>query len=410
MDSKTVMLLLIYLLAARGAMRLLAGARREMAFALINLFGAYAFFAPDGRTGLAVSGLYLALIGLQYLGMRLWAERSRWTPWLAFAIPVLALIVVRYVPLSAYVALGGPFPGWLAGRPEAFFAGSFVGISYLAFRSSHLVLEVRNGSARKPSFWQYLGFCFFLPTLPVGPISPFGVYDRAFRADPPVIPAGRAMLRILTGAVKYSFLGNLCNQLGYAGLLLDGRVHSGIELAIAAACYYLYLYLNFSGFCDMAIGAAGLMGIEVPENFDNPFAARNVKDFWNRWHITLSQYMRDVVFSPLSKFLTGLFGGANVNHAVAVAIAAVFLLVGVWHGAGWNYFWFGAMHALGVVVNHYYAIGLKKWLGRDRFKAYNASRLVRAVAIVLTFSYVAASLSLFANSIADLREIFAAIR
>ena len=190
MDSKTVRLLLIYLLAARGAMRLLAGARREMAFALINLFGAYAFFAPDGRTGWAVSGLDLALIGLQYLGMRLWAERSRWTPWLAFAIPVLALIVVRYVPLSAYVALGGPFPGWLAGRPEAFFAGSFVGISYLAFRSSRLVLEVRNGSARKPSFWQYLGFCFFLPTLPVGPISSFGVYDRAFRADPPAIPAG----------------------------------------------------------------------------------------------------------------------------------------------------------------------------------------------------------------------------
>ena len=179
---------------------------------------------------------------------------------------------------------------------------------------------------------------------------------------------------------------------------------------MAAVFYYLFLYCNFSGYCDMAIGAAGLIGIPVPENFQSPLAARNVKDFWNRWHITLSVYMRDVVFSPLSKTFARLFGPANVNHAVAATIFVVFLLVGIWHGVGWNYAAFGAVHALGVVANHYYTIGLKQWLGRDGFKAYNANPWIHAAAVVLTFCYVAASHFFFANTFPEMREILACLR
>ena len=155
---------------------------------------------------------------------------------------------------------------------------------------------------------------------------------------------------------------------------------------------------------------AALIGIPVPENFDNPFAARNVKDFWNRWHITLSVWMRDVVFSPLSKFLVGKFGIKLANHAIALTITVVFLLVGIWHGVGWNYVAFGAAHALGVVTNHYYTIFLKKRLGRDRFKAYNENRWIQAAAVMLTFCYVAASLCLFANTFSEMKQIFLSLR
>jgi D-alanyl-lipoteichoic acid acyltransferase DltB (MBOAT superfamily) len=160
----------------------------------------------------------------------------------------------------------------------------------------------------------------------------------------------------------------------------------------------------------MAIGAAALIGIPVPENFDNPFAARNVKDFWNRWHITLSVWMRDVVFSPLSKFLVGKFGIKLADHAIALTITIVFLLVGIWHGAGWNFAAYGAVHALGVVANHYYTIFLKKKLGRERFKAYNENRWIRAVAVAGTFCYCGASLIFFANTFPQIREIFAILR
>jgi D-alanyl-lipoteichoic acid acyltransferase DltB (MBOAT superfamily) len=117
-----------------------------------------------------------------------------------------------------------------------------------------------------------------------------------------------------------------------------------------------------------------------------------------------------VVFSPLSKYLGGLFGPQSVNHAIAVTIAVVFLLIGIWHGLGWNYAAFGAVHALAVVTNHYYTIGLKRVLGREGFKKYHSSRVVHGCAVVLTFSYVAASLSLFANGIPEIKELLDVFR
>jgi D-alanyl-lipoteichoic acid acyltransferase DltB (MBOAT superfamily) len=120
--------------------------------------------------------------------------------------------------------------------------------------------------------------------------------------------------------------------------------------------------------------------------------------------------MRDIVFAPLSKFLVRVMGTARVNHAIAIAIFVVFLLIGVWHGVGWNYAIFGLFQAIGVVANHYYTIGLKKWLGRDGFKAYNENRWIRALAVMSTFCYYSASLLFFANSLNQVREILHTLR
>jgi D-alanyl-lipoteichoic acid acyltransferase DltB (MBOAT superfamily) len=241
----------------------------------------------------------------------------------------------------------------------------------------------------------------------VGPINPYSVHYRSLTApDRTVTPVGRSWLRILIGAAKYQFLGNIFNQLSYSGLLLDGHQHAPVDLAIAAVCYHLYLYCNFSGFCDMAIGAAGLLGIQVKENFSNPLGARSVQEYWNRWHITLSAWMRDIVFSPLSKSLIGRMGVAHSHHAIAAAIVLVFLIVGVWHGVGWQFVIYGAIHAAGVVTNHYYTIWLKKKLGRDGFRAYHENRWITAAAVTATFVYVTASLFFFANDFTAMGKIF----
>jgi D-alanyl-lipoteichoic acid acyltransferase DltB (MBOAT superfamily) len=392
--------LLAYIVAGRLVMRWLNGGAREFIFAALNVAGVFIFLFYGGKEHYVLRFvIYVALIAGLYLAMLLFADKRGGWPWLAFFAPIAALIVVRYVPASAYVALGHALGKSWRGVPN------MIGISYLAFRCSRLVLEVRNGVVKKPNFLEYLNFAFFLPTMPVGPINTFANFRRGF-SEKYDVPVRRAALRILVGAVKYQFLGNLCNQLTYSGLLLDEHPHHWMDLPVAMLFFYLYLYLNFSGFCDLAIGAAGLIGIPVPENFDNPFAARNVKDFWNRWHITLSVWMRDVVFSPLSKFLVGKFGIALADHAIALTITIVFLLVGIWHGAGWNFAAYGAAHALGVVANHYYTIFLKKKLGRERFKAYNENRWIRAVAVMLTFCYCGASLIFFANTFPQIKEIF----
>lgn len=397
--------LLAYIAAARFTMRSLTGGVREAVFAVLNLAGVFFFLFYGGKEHFVLRFvIYVALIVGLYLVLLLFAKRRGLWPWLAFSAPIAALIVIRYVPGEVYVAIGHALgKGW-RGVPN------MIGISYLAFRCSRLVLEVRNGVVKQPNFLEYVNFAFFLPTMPVGPINTYANFRRGFEATPYAVSVGRAALRILVGAVKYQFLGNLCNQLTYSGLLFDDHPHPWLDLPVAMLFFYLYLYLNFSGFCDMAIGAAALIGISVPENFENPFAARNVKDFWNRWHITLSVWMRDVVFSPLSKYLVGLFGIKLADHAIALTITIVFLLVGVWHGAGWNFAAYGAVHALGVVANHYYTIFLKKRLGRERFKAYNENRWIRAVAVVLTFGYCGASLIFFANTFPQIKEIFSLLR
>ncbi len=394
-----------YILVCRVVLRRLSGTWREIAFAFLNIAGVYGFLFYGHQSHYVLRfAIYLGIVAFQYIMVWAFSEKEGWKPWLAFFTPIFALILIRYIPAPTYVEIGHILGLPFHGIPE------MVGISYLAFRSSRLVLEVRNRSVKRPNFWEYLNFCFFLPTMPVGPINTYANYRRGFEVVPLDFPVGRCALRILVGFVKFEFLSGLCNQLTYSGLLRDDHPHHWIDLPVAILFFYLYLYCNFSGFCDMAIGAAGLIGIPVPENFDNPFAARNVKDFWNRWHMTLSHYMRDVVFGPFSKFFAHLLGPKQVDHAIALTIIIVFLLVGIWHGAGWNFLAYGAVHAVGVVANLYYTIALKKWLGRDGFKAYNANPWIHAVAVVLTFCYCGTSLILFANTFPEIKDIFASLK
>lgn len=402
-----LLILLGYLLVARACLSLKNHNWKHILFAATNLAGIVLLFdwsAGRGK-GILFFVAYVLLVSFHFLLLRLFGQRQGWLPWLAFISPIASLIVIRYMPFlwesvwrTLHLNIDRPVTGF------------FIGISYMAFRLSHLVLELRNRLVKRPTLAEYLGFAFFLPTLVVGPINPYSAHQHSIDApDREVTPFGGSLFRIIVGAAKFQFLANILNQLSYTGLVLDGHPHPPIDLLISAVAYYLYIYCNFSGFCDMAIGAAGLLGIHVKENFQNPLAARNVKDFWNRWHITLSLYTRDMVFSPLSKYLVRKLGPQNANHAIALAILVVFLIVGVWHGLGWNFLLFGAVHAAGVIANHYYGIWLKKRLGKNGFKAYNANQAVRVLSVVSTFLFITASFFIFANDFQSMRKIFDAI-
>src|SRR5262249_17399633 len=122
-------------------------------------------------------------------------------------------------------------------------------VSYMAFRLSYAVLEVRNGSCRPPDFGEYLSFAFFLPTLSVGPINKLSTFQRSLdEPKPELTPPGRAALRVVVGAAKYFVLSAVINQLTYKGLVRDGHPHQAIDWAISFTAYYVYLYCNFSGF------------------------------------------------------------------------------------------------------------------------------------------------------------------
>jgi D-alanyl-lipoteichoic acid acyltransferase DltB (MBOAT superfamily) len=373
-----------------------------VSFGAVTLLTRYDEWLPDTILSLGVAAVsrhlllvasYVAAIAVGYFLMRRLARGEGILPWVAFMYPVALLVVYRYL-----MFLWMPLIKWL-NWDDWVLTASVVGLSYMAFRLSYLVLEVRNGAAEMPSLSEYLGFAFFLPTMVVGPISPFAFHQGSLKASP---GADNTMItalgRIIVGATKFFFLANLANQLTYAGIFLDGKPHTLFDLGVACVFYYLYLFCNFSGFCDMAIGVAALIGVRVKENFDNPFVARNVKEFWNRWHITLSEYVRDVVFTPVSMGLVRKLGVRYANISVSVAVTLVFLVIGVWHGLALHYILFGLAHAAGVIANHYYTLWLKSRLGPARYRAYNENPIVNAAAVVLTFAYVALTFSLFANS------------
>ncbi len=384
--------LVVYVAAARAALSLPSGAARDWAFAAVNVAAVFTICYSTLKHPLFLP-VYVALVVGHWVLLRWLARREGALPWVAFGYPIVLLVAVKYLAFA-----WGPVWRALDTPESARFAGLyFVGLSYMAFRLSHLVLEVRNGVVEPPGLGPYLGFAFFFPTMQVGPINRYSVHARSLDApDPAVTPPLRCLSRIAVGLTKYLFLSTLADQVGYAGLLGDQRPRTPVDVFIAAVAYYAYLYWNFSGFCDVAIGTAGLLGVKVDENFDAPFEARNISDYWNRWHITLSTYIRDVLFMPLSKALVGRMGPKRRDHAVAIATFITFVIVGVWHGAGLNFVVFGCIHAAGVVAHHYYAAWLRRRLGKEGVARYNESRLIRGACILATQAYVTMGLAVFA--------------
>lgn len=393
-DLELIAGLLLYTLVSRAVLSL-TGAWRLRLFALVNIVTVGALFYAKVRPYTWTLGVYLVLVALHWVLVRHLARQDGKLPWIAFSYPIVLLVLIRFIPpLWMPLWRGLAVPHEL--QNAAFF---FVGISYMAFRLSWLVIEVRNGIVESPSLAHYLGFAFFAPTIMVGPISRFSRYDASIRTPSrAVAPLRSSCVRAIVGVTKYVLLANAANQIAYAGLVLDGRPHALVDWIVSSAAYYIFLYCNFSGFCDIAIGIGAILGIKIDENFDNPFAARNVQVLWNRWHMTLGAYMRDVLFTPLSKTLIARFGPARSAHAIAISIFTLFVVIGVWHGPTANFILFGIINGLALVLTHYYGIALKRRLSKDALRRYHRSKAIRAIGVVATFIYFSIALGVFANT------------
>jgi len=160
--------------------------------------------------------------------------------------------------------------------------------------------------------------------------------------------------------------------------------------------YPLYLYFNFSGYTDVMIGAGGLLGFKVPENFNHPYLARNVLDFWDRWHISVTHWIRDYVFMSSYKAAATSFPRAARYWGYALLFIALFL-AGVWHGTTEGFVTFGALNGFGAAVTRMYGDGLRGILGRKRLHAYLQNRLIRWIAVLVTLHFMCLSLLFFSS-------------
>lgn len=288
-----------------------------------------------------------------------------------------------------------------------------VGLSYMTFKLIHMIVDAKDGVLGPLSFPCYVNYQLGFFTLLAGPIQRYNEFQAFWeRMDS---PAGQQDLlaawnRILNGIIKSGAFGALA-------LLLYERAVDGalarpgapkLLLQFFAAFYLfpLYIYFNFAGYCDIVIGGAALLGIALPENFNRPFLARNMIDFWNRWHITLSRWIRDYVFMTSYKWSAERW----TRHRTAIGYFLLFVsifLAGVWHGSTWNFLIFGVIQGAGVLSARLYGDTLKRALGQAGLKAYHEDRRVHAGAVLLTFHYTCASFLFFPG---DLHKTMSLLR
>ncbi len=301
------------------------------------------------------------------------------------------------------LAMGGPiiFLGLLKLDSIEF----ILGFSYLTFRGAYLAYEMHIGRTRLPNILRYVGFMLFPLTFIIGPISPYKYFEESL-TDPAKhrSPPSRCLGRIFVGIVKCYLYSQLFKTLSFYSYWQSYYEHNFLDFTISSIASALYIYFNFSGACDIMIGASALMGIYVQENFNNPFLSRNLPEFWTRNHITLTQVVRDVVFTPTLLFLARLSRGRHMLLITSLTTIFAFFVVGVWHGSQLGYALFGLAQGVGVVIVNIYGSYLRR--APARVQHWAASTPGRCLSTALTFMYVCYSTVFFGNDAKTLTAIW----
>lgn len=298
-----------------------------------------------------------------------------------FAFPVAVVLALAPLAIAKFVPLA--IPGSFAG---------FLGISYVTFRALDVIFCIRDGLISELPVGQYFAYLFFFATVSAGPIDRY----RRFEADWRHSRTREEFLHDLDAAVHKLFVG-----LGYKFILAALIQRYWLEPAGAGAgilntvsymyAYSFYLFFDFAGYSAFAIGVSYLFGIHTPENFNRPFLARDIADFWNRWHITLSWWLRDHVYMRF--VLAARKQGWIVDRHTAsyAGFALSFGLMGLWHGTAAHYLLYGFYHAA-LMIGHE-AFG--RWNKRHRVWGEGPAWTVAGIAI--TFQAVCFGFLLFSG-------------
>jgi D-alanyl-lipoteichoic acid acyltransferase DltB (MBOAT superfamily) len=353
--------------------------------------------------------LFLPLLGFLALGylVLLLLERG----WSRIWVPSIFAIVLAFVWLKKYTFL--PHDTFLR------FPYVTLGLSYIFFRVLHLVIESKE-RAGEPGIGLFGYLCYTLnfTTLVSGPIQRYDEFARDQFAQKPTTlgarVAGLQIERIIRGYFKVNVLALLFDMV-HADALLELAQPAPASVKIFAAArlavsYPLFLYANFSGYIDIVIALARLMRLRLPENFDRPFCAASFLDFWNRWHITLSTWLKTYVYNALLLSLMRRTSSPKVQQYLGILCFFVtFFLIGIWHGRTSEFVIFGVLQGGGVAVNKLWQVSLSERLGRRPYKNLAANPLYTAFARGLTFSWFAFTLFWFWAGWAQLDSVFLAL-
>jgi len=319
------------------------------------------FAGPAGVLPIAVLAVLTYAAGL---------SRRRGFCTLVIAACVLALVFYKYTTFLLVEIIGSVLPDFREGLAYvahgALPSAPPLAISFFVFEFVHYLVDVCRGSPSIRNPLHFGAYAIFWPSIVAGPVKRYQEFLPAYKRGLKRVcsaDVAEGLGRISVGLVKKVVADNLTAWLTYWGPQFDKLDVLWRWYFMACLCFRILL--DFSGYSDMAIGFARMHGIVLPENFRWPYLARDLASFWQRWHISLSTWIRDYVYIPLG-------GGRCAPARKALNGLTAFALCGLWHGAGWNFLVWGLYHGIGLAICSTYrgALGpVGRGLG-DRFDRY----------------------------------------
>jgi len=322
------------------------------------------------------------------LAQEVWNRRRGNLLWLGILLNIICLVSFRYLPfvltnlaVTLNLSLAQESADWISSHLIA-----PLGLSFFTFECIAYLIDVYRGAPATQQLLQFATYKLFFPKLISGPITRYHQFAGSWKnlqfPSSPVFTEG--LWLIACGAVKKALLAD---NIGIFVDLCFGnleRAGSG-DLWLAIFAYGLQLYLDFSGYVDIARGSAILLGFNLPENFEFPYFSTSIADFWRRWHITLGDWIRNYLYFPLGGSRKGL-GRTCLNLMI------VMLITGIWHGAAWGFVVWGGLHGVALVA-HRFTQGISERL--DWTKYWWKSWLGILISWLLTQSMVFTSWTFF---------------
>lgn len=332
----------------------------------------------------------LAILALYKL-----SGNHKWVLTFSILLLITVLVVLKYSPLSLQASM---FFRTLADQSVETASAldlRWLGYSYIAFRLVHVLRDRQTGRLPKLSLPDFATYVIFFPSLAAGPIDRAERFAKDLQKDfaltqEETLFAGQ---RIVMGLFKKFVLADSLALIALNDSLAT-QVHSAGWMWIHLYAYTFQIYLDFSGYTDIAIGIGLLAGIKLPENFLSPYTKPNLAQFWNSWHITLTQWIRSYFFNPFNRWVRR-FKSVPMWGMILVGQLSTMLLIGMWHGITWNFILWGAWHGLGLFLQN-------RWssFSKTRFSTSNprTQSIMKIGSVLLTFHFVALGWVFFALS------------
>lgn len=242
-----------------------------------------------------------------------------------------------------------------------------LGISFFTFQGISYLIDIYRGELTyKNSLLDVMLFISFFPHLVAGPIVKANEFIPQLKnkVDPHKIPIFYALSLIVLGLFKKVIIANYLGTNVVDPVFENPSLYSSMDVLFAVYAYAVQIFCDFSAYSDMAIAFAALLGYEFPMNFDQPYRAISLQDFWRRWHVSLSTWLRDYLYKPLG-------GSKGTEKQTYRNLFLTMFLGGIWHGASWNFIFWGSLHGIGLVIERYFKLFKnvedrlwKRWLSR----------------------------------------------